>query len=230
MRTQTRERQSRAELTTSSCFSLSCRPAFAPRRPPRHRSFNVASSASDEVPATLTEETVWRLVLSLSEPAKTDDEADISGPSINVVMKLKFLEDQGYEPPQGTVEVVEDELGLISEEGFNFWKLAEEEGEDPLDKGGLWIWGLFSEPLYPLMNIQLDVNEVPISDGTTFPAGKLFMKVPHARGSKTGVALSGGTLSVRQIVAYQADLIGLSKANIAEVRPCGTVRFTSTAA
>lgn len=38
------------------------------------------------------------------------------------------------------------------------WRLDEEAGSDPLDKGGLWIWGLFKEPLYPFMFLQLEVK------------------------------------------------------------------------
>ena len=48
--------------------------------------------------------------------------------------------------------------------------------QDPNErKAGLWIWGLFEEPLYPYMLLSFDVNRVEVREGGYHvPAGKLF--------------------------------------------------------
>mmetsp|Transcript_16756 Transcript_16756/g.36430 ORF Transcript_16756/g.36430 Transcript_16756/m.36430 type:complete len:265 (-) Transcript_16756:504-1298(-) len=178
-------------------------------------------------PATLTPETEWRFVLTVKPPSTTESAEDIpeDAPKVDVALRCVFSVDEGYEPPQGTLTILEDERGFVNKGGVHRWKLSEEEGTDPLDKGGLWIWGLFKEPLYPFMFLEMQVNALTWPGGENFPGGQLSLKVPHGRGKQRGVVLSEGVLSLKTVVKYDADLMGLSKANISEVRPCGTVRI-----
>eukprot|EP00959_Pyramimonas_sp_CCMP1952_P339974 7120022-Pyramimonas_sp.AAC.1 len=71
----------------------------------------------------------------------------------------------------------------------------------------------------------MEVNALTWPGGEKFPGGKVILKVPHGRGKERGVILSEGTLALKTVVNYDADLIGLSKANVNEVRPCGIVRI-----
>lgn len=188
----------------------------------------MVAAASDGF-ATLDAGTDWRLVLTVSPPSTTESAADIpsDAPKVNVALRVQFLEEQGYEPPSGTLKVLEDERGFLNTaagDGAFRWQLSEEEGTDPLDKGGLWIWGLFKEPLYPLLRLELDTNGLNWPSGAQFPAGRLNVTLPHSRSKTRGTVLSSGSLAVRQVVQYDADLVGLSKANVLELRPCGEGR------
>ena len=49
------------------------------------------------------------------------------------------------------------------------------------------------------------------SAGTT-----LYAKLPHSYGSEQGDVLGTGALTVRRVTRYQADLAGLSTADVAE--------------
>jgi len=178
-------------------------------------------------PATLTPDTEWRMVMTVKPPSTTDSAEDIpaDAPSVDVVLRCVFSEEAGYEPPQGTITILEDERGFVKKDGVHRWKLAEEEGTDPLDKGGLWIWGLFKEPLYPFMFMELEVNALTWSDEKKFPGGRLSLKLPHGRGKERGVIISEGLLMTKEKVFYDADRMGLSKAQVTEVRPCGSMRI-----
>jgi hypothetical protein len=65
---------------------------------------------------------------------------------------------------------------------------------DPDDrKDGLWVWGLFKEPLYPFLLFQLEVRDIPLAsagiaegDKRIIPAGKLYAKVAHRRDKQAG--------------------------------------------
>lgn len=83
--------------------------------------------------ATLTEETVWkiRFVLKGIETTK--------GKKVDEIIRIEvhFVEEEGYEPPQGTVQQIqssEDRLKITK----SYWQLS----EDPNDrKGGeLYHW------------------------------------------------------------------------------------------
>jgi len=65
--------------------------------------------------ATLNVETVWRLQLGIQEGAAP------------VVLKVVFNREEGYEPPQGVIQIVEDELEVAAADAVNRWEL----GEDP---------------------------------------------------------------------------------------------------
>ena len=55
--------------------------------------------------------------------------------------------------------------------------------------------------------------------------GTVYAKVPHAMGPKRGTVLSEGTITTRTMVDVAADVIGLSRAQIAEQQPAGTIRL-----
>ena len=127
--------------------------------------------------STLTTDTTWRLRFSLNSVPTSN------GKKVGelFVVDVQFEEEEGYEPPQGTITQVkvsvqkqkqsadsastdastdadadastDDNASGSADEKSNVqylkvkggrWKLS----EDPEDrKDGLWIWGLFQEPL-----------------------------------------------------------------------------------
>jgi hypothetical protein len=173
--------------------------------------------------STLTEHTTWRLRFVLqgvmTKKGKKVDEI--------FVATCKFLEEDGYEPPQGALQQVEltsDRLKVTA----SYWKLS----EDPNDrKDGLWIWGLFKEPLYPFMLLQLETAAVPLS-GYTDADGEdvdeilplqLYAQINHSRDSDSGVILQGAELNVRQMETMKADPFGVSMVDVFEERNVGTL-------
>lgn len=98
--------------------------------------------------------------------------------------------------------------------------------QDPNErKAGLWIWGLFEEPLYPYLLLTLEANRVEVAEGGYHvPAGRLLGEMRHARGSKQGSVLTDGLLRFEVTKTYQADLVGLSKVTVGEPTTCGRLR------
>ena len=96
--------------------------------------------------ATLDARTDWRVVLTVRPPSASEAGVAAEAPKVDVVLHLRFEEEVGFEPPQGTLQILQDDRGFLNgaagDTAFR-WQLAEEAGTDPLDKGGLWIWGLF---------------------------------------------------------------------------------------
>jgi hypothetical protein len=182
-----------------------------------------AAAAKTGKKSTLTENTTWRLRFVLqgvmTKKGKKVDEI--------FVATCKFLEEDGYEPPQGALQQVEltsDRLKVTA----SYWKLS----EDPNDrKDGLWIWGLFKEPLYPFMLLQLETAAVPMS-GYTDADGEdvdeilplqLYAQINHSRDSEMGVILQGAELNVRQMESMKADPFGVSMVDVFEERNVGTL-------
>ncbi|EJK56943.1 hypothetical protein THAOC_23071, partial [Thalassiosira oceanica] len=102
---------------------------------------------------TLTDETTWRLRLLLNDVTSSKG-AKLDGKLF--VIEGSFIEEEGYEPPQGTFvanerrsssgeDLSESDTTILKVKSSR-WKLSEDP-DDPKD--GLWIWGLFKEPLYP---------------------------------------------------------------------------------
>ena len=132
------------------------------------------------------------------------------------------MQEEGYEPPQGVVEVVEDAEGVVDASERLRWTLS----EDPDDrKDSLWIWGLFEQALYPFMLCSLTTaRPLALSTGQELKAGTtLYAKLPHSYGSEQGDVLGTGALTVRRVTRYQADLAGLSTADVAEDVGVGSV-------
>jgi hypothetical protein len=96
---------------------------------------------------TFTDETIWNIRLLLqglpTEKGKKVDEF--------FTFKARFVQEDGFEPPQGKLQVEGDEETRLKITNSR-WTLS----EDPNDKkDSLWIWGLFKEPLYPFLLLQL---------------------------------------------------------------------------
>eukprot|EP00740_Mantoniella_antarctica_P004760 CAMPEP_0181357012 /NCGR_PEP_ID=MMETSP1106-20121128/4725_1 /TAXON_ID=81844 /ORGANISM="Mantoniella antarctica, Strain SL-175" /LENGTH=252 /DNA_ID=CAMNT_0023469829 /DNA_START=100 /DNA_END=858 /DNA_ORIENTATION=+ len=165
---------------------------------------------------------LWRLRFDLFSGKAEGDRAAGNGPDRTVSVTVQFVVDEGYEPPQGALRVITDESGMFSEGGLNRWTLEEDPSER---KAGLWIWGLFEEPLYPFMLLSMDINRLEVAEGGYhIPQGKLFAEIKHARGSKSGHVLTDGVLNFKVTKTYQADLVGLSKVSVGEPTMCGKLR------
>ena len=151
-----------------------------------------------------------------------------SAPATDVTVSLRFEEEPGYEPPQGMVRVEACAPEGIVELGVQpqRWQLS----EDPDDrKDSLWIWGLFKEPLYPFLLMQLELAApLELGDGASIPAGPLFFQVDHRRADGS-VQLGEGAVTYKVTEKIKADLVGLSDFSYGEPVPCGTIRFQDTA-
>ena len=79
--------------------------------------------------------------------------------------------------------------------------------DDPKD--GLWIWGLFKEPLYPFMLLQMETKELELSSGEgeekdSIPPLKLYAQINHIRDSDTGnVQLKNADINIRLLEQVQ---------------------------
>ena len=180
------------------------------------------ATAATESKATLTEETTWRFSLNCyGLPTKQGKRADQL-----FVLETQFIEDEGYEPPQGSLR----QVGLSaqsddSEDGngssnskiellSSRWQLSEDPSER---KDGLWVWGLFKEPLYPYLLLQMETKEIPLpgSDGDAIKPLKLYAQLTHKRDRDTGnVELGGAPLNVREVETIKADPFGAAKVDI----------------
>lgn len=198
---------------------------------PTGTGLNMAPTAA--AAATLTEETTWRLrfVLDRVPTSRGNTLKDRA-----FVVEAKFLEEEGYEPPQGSVRQDvsgDDDAGGKSTSRFEISKGRWQLSEDPEDrKDGLWIWGLFKEPLYPFLLLQIETKEMALpssssgdaagdGDGEnkgavdTVPPMKLYAKIPHKRDAEVGAMLQGSaTLSLRSIETINVDPFGGATADI----------------
>lgn len=199
-----------------------------------------ASNNDNTKKATLTDETEWkiRFVLRNVSTEKNQKVNDI------FIIQGQFLEDDGYEPPQGTFrqtiarstsattttrEINDDNTmnddtnkndGPIVRILSSRWQLS----EDPNDrKDGLWIWGLFKEPLYPYMLLRLDTDSIPLSSGDSIKPLQLYAQINHKRDANLGVVLDGADLKIRQVETIQADPFGVAKVDIYEEVSVGTI-------
>lgn len=186
--------------------------------------------AYDGSKATLTEQTTWRLRFSLTGvPTKLDRKV---GELFSV--DVQFREEEGFEPPQGTVVQVQQANNNESSVSRNInslkikggrWKLS----EDPNDrKDGLWVWGLFSEPLYPFLLLSIETEEYSLISSTRSTKNdgsndydetlndsilplKIYAQINHKRDRKTGrVTLEPATLTIRKMETVKADILGVA--------------------
>jgi len=151
------------------------------------------------------------------------------------VVDVQFIEEEGFEPPQGEIKqiLVEDKQDgddssdsddtTSSSRNIRYlkvtngrWKLS----EDPNDrKDGLWVWGLFAEPLYPFMLIQLETEEyaLPGSENDAITPLTLYAQINHKRDKDTGeVELEAASLNLREVESINADPFGVAKVDIFE--------------
>ena len=179
---------------------------------------------------TLTEETTWRLRLLLNDVTSTKG-TKLDGRLF--VIEGSFIEEEGYEPPQGTFvartassndEDTSESDTTILKVRSSRWKLSEDP-DDPKD--GLWIWGLFKEPLYPFMLLQIETSELTLpsssdEEADSIPPLKLFAQINHARKEDVGVELQTANLNVR--ILEQIQLPGAS-VDLYEEEPVGQISF-----
>lgn len=85
------------------------------------------------------------------------------------------------------------------------WQLS----EDPEDrKDGLWVWGLFKEPLYPFMLLQIETEEYSLVGGDAIEPLTLYAQINHKRDKETGeVELEAATLNIREIESIKGALL-----------------------
>lgn len=185
-----------------------------------------SSSTSSRAKATLSEDTTWKLRFSMNAIPTSN------GRRVNellFVIDAQMLEEDGYEPPQGNIVQIKNEeasLGENEEDAIGEkitslqissgrWQLS----EDPDDrKDGLWIWGLFKEPLYPFLLLQLQTKpiQLPGDDNDTIAPLNLYAKISHTRDKELGVVLKATTLNVREIETIKADPFGGATVDIFE--------------
>ena len=180
---------------------------------------------------TLTDETTWRLRLLLND-VTTSKGAKLDGKLF--VIEGSFIEEEGYEPPQGTFvanerrsssddDSSESDTTILKVKSSR-WKLSEDP-DDPKD--GLWIWGLFKEPLYPFMLLQIETEKLTLPSGIdeeadSIPPLKLYAQINHARKEEVGVELQSANLNVR--ILEKVQLPGAS-VDLYEEEPVGQISF-----
>mmetsp|Transcript_1766 Transcript_1766/g.2746 ORF Transcript_1766/g.2746 Transcript_1766/m.2746 type:complete len:119 (+) Transcript_1766:299-655(+) len=106
------------------------------------------------------------------------------------------------------------------------WKLSEDP-DDPKD--GLWIWGLFKEPLYPFMLLQMETKELTLpssgddENADSIPPLKLYAQINHFRNKDEGtVKLQTANLNIR--ILEQIQLPGAT-VDLFEEEAVGQVSF-----
>jgi hypothetical protein len=188
----------------------------------------LSSSLASTRKAYLDERSLWRIVFKLQKDSFDDIEATV---------RVRFIEDRGYEPPQGRIFVENDYNGLIrvDEKGYSAfrWSLSEDKNAR---KGGLWVWGLFEEPKYPYLYLSFAVYDdvlcgeevVPIFGGQGIPKNKLNIRFTHAPDKERGAVLTDGVLTYQVTETVKADPLGLggsvdvgesTKAGLVSIQP-----------
>ena len=176
---------------------------------------------------TLTDETNWDLRFLLkglpTENGKKVDEI--------FSVSAQFIEEEGYEPPQGYVRQLGTEVGSDSgEEEASRLKIVNSRwllSEDPSErKDGLWVWGLFKEPLYPFLLLQLEIDRIPVpgEDNDAIKPLKLYAQLNHKREKETGVILSGADIKVRELEQVKADPFGATYVDLYEEVTVGNLQ------
>lgn len=182
--------------------------------------------------ATLTDETTWTMRMNL-ENLQTEKGKKTDG---IYVVQAKFIEEEGYEPPQGRLQqfFAEEETAsdeTVSDDGAGEISLSSNSqmiiqsgrwtlSEDPNDrKDSLWIWGLFKDPLYPFLLLQFDIEAIPLpgEENDSIKPLRLFAQINHSRGENGEVILSSvSDLTVREKETYKADPFGAAKIDLFE--------------
>ncbi len=167
---------------------------------------------------TLTEDTTWRLRFSLNSVPTSN------GKKVGelFVVDVQFIEEEGYEPPQGNIIQIrsnqQPNVQYLNVKSGR-WKLS----EDPNDrKDGLWVWGLFQEPLYPFMLLQIETDAftLPSVDGEEADSIEpltLYAQINHKRDRDTGrVELEAASLNIREVESLKADPFGAARVDVFE--------------
>lgn len=195
----------------------------------------LAAKTSSAV-ATLTEETTWnmRMVLKNLPTAngKTTDQI--------FAIRAKFIEDVNYEPPQGYLVQIMEEIDGDGTDGkatvkpqmmrivSSRWQLS----EDPNDRrDSLWIWGLFKDPLYPFLLLQMEFDEILLSgeDKDSIKPFKLFAQINHKRENGEVVLSSGADLTMKEKETIKADPFGAATVDVFEDVAVGKLQIQAVA-
>ena len=171
---------------------------------------------------TLTDETTWNIRFVLNgvpteKGRKVDQIFSISA---------QFLEEEGYEPPQGILKQINNGPEPSS---FQINKSRWQLSEDPEDrKDGLWIWGLFQTPLYPYLLLNLQTDAIPLPSGSDEDKDfikplQLYAQINHKRDDDIGVILEGAQLSARERETIKADPFGAATVDINNDVSIGTI-------
>jgi hypothetical protein len=156
------------------------------------------------------------------------------------VVTGRFVEEEGCEPPQGSFVQTntDDEDGGGDDPPSSRLRIVKgrwQLSEDPNDrKDGLWVWGLFEEPLYPYMLLQLETDAIPLPNnsnndddvdgGDCIPPLRLYAQIDHRRDKERGAVLEGGaSLNVREKETVRADIFGAANADVYEEKGVGTL-------
>ena len=202
----------------------------------------LAAQATNKKKKTLDDSTTWRLRFALND-IPTQKGRKLS--ELLLSIDAKFLEDMGYEPPSGSLEQINTDEPKSENDDIRAdtastddsadtestlasainpfitlnsqnsrWQLS----EDPNDrKDSLWIWGLFEEPLYPFLLLQLETNRLALPDGDAVQPLKLFCQLNHQRSKQEGVILSSSAdVTVRIMETVKADPFGAASVDIYE--------------
>jgi hypothetical protein len=172
---------------------------------------SVLSMSDSKKRALLDSSTLWRVNLKLQKDGYND---------VNAPLRIRFIEERGYEPPSGKIFIEDDINGIVKtdKDGYaGIWMLSEDKDDR---KDGLWIWGLFQEPKYPFLYFNFDVynntvlpsgEEEPIFGGLGIPNGRLYMRMRHERDKEKGSVLYEGQLSYKVTEIVNADFLGIVK-------------------
>lgn len=189
-----------ALVKVSTCFTASSTNSI------RQKATTATSLSASVATTTLTDETTWKLRFLL-QGLPTE-----KGKKVNEILftiNAKFVEEEGYEPPQGDLKQVlaldenDETSGGQLKISSSRWLLSEDPNER---KDGLWVWGLFKEPLYPYLLLQLETERVPLpgEDDDAIKPLKLFAQLDHQREKEVGVILKGGDLKIREMETMKA--------------------------
>jgi len=186
--------------------------------------FTIASSFSPR----LNLSTKWDIRFEL-DPSELRTKAGRPLPSTTFVLEgIQFDEEANYEPPQGVLRLSAREGGGGLQIDASRYKLSEDPNER---KDSLWIWGLFKDPLYPFLLLELSTAEYKFGGGEeaeTLPALKMFIQMKHLmkkdeKGGERSARLSPAEIKIRRTVEVKADLVGLARAEIYDEKIIGRV-------
>jgi hypothetical protein len=192
------------------------------------------------LPPSLSPSTVWDLRVSFL-PSSVPTLAGRPVPACSFTLPVVFSPEAGYEPPQGELLAWAPPSSPSPAPPFSFVSCSFKLSEDPADrKDGLWVWGLFKDPLYPFLLLKLDARDAPLTaarDAEVLPGMTYYAQLGHRmsgegggaeRGSlkaPRGVDLAGADLVIRRPSVVKADLVGLARAEVYDEKVVGKVEI-----
>jgi hypothetical protein len=131
----------------------------------------------------------------------------------------RFIEEPNYKPPQGTLQQVQEFSNDDEEVTPEFkitagWWILSEDPEDRKDS--LWIWGLFKDPLYPFLLLQMEVDEIKFEENDYIRPFKLFAQINHKRENGEVILTSGADLKIKIKETVNADPFGAATIDVFE--------------